>query len=96
MASRLLSYKDPDPRRALYQWSELMDKETPRWIDGASVKRCTHCHDTSKKRHNCRLCGLLFCSMVGCTSQSSNCPSVWFNLVWCSRESVPPAISVLP
>lgn len=63
MAKMLLSYKDPDPRRALFQWTEQMDKETPRWIDGASVKRCTHCHDTSKKRHNCRLCGLMFCSM---------------------------------
>lgn len=59
---------DPDPDRLIYDvvvkyWT------IPTWVEPGLRSRCSHCHIkfSSGHKHNCRLCGDLYCS--ACTAK---------------------------
>lgn len=51
----------------IQRWVEYRQMTVPQWDNDSKV--CKHCHEKTKRgrRHNCRLCGFVFCSE--CTSK---------------------------
>ncbi|MES1908376.1 MAG: hypothetical protein MHM6MM_001326 [Cercozoa sp. M6MM] len=66
MAERsVLSLDDVDRERMIYSWCP---PRAPRWEDSRHAKACHHCRNKlKKKRHNCRVCGHVYCSL--CTQK---------------------------
>lgn len=66
-----MSDKDPDPEKKIYDWCSHIP--VPRWKDKDAYNSCFHCRQkmdgflTTGNKHNCRLCGEMFCS--ACTQK---------------------------
>lgn len=58
---------DEDPERLIYPWTSHV--KVPKWAEADAYNNCKHCKAVFKSghKHNCRLCGELYCS--ACTGK---------------------------